>query len=258
MKTAMIQLLTFCFLTIPLSTSQAAPLKPIDIANAQDRTGGNVFEAEFKSIGRLLVQQMKQHNLTSEQLGFPIINFERAVKEVQVMGTDDDALVQVEGEGRQAINSASLYGITFKNSTWAILDIDQKRMLVAHEYCRVSGVDDSNWTYSARLLELVGSTAPQPGKTGRVFKILKVENYYYGTNRIYLENLSNPSEVWCSEGIDGNIYLGLSFRINGSLQKLHREYAQMDTCNNLLAFISTANVGMEVYLSLSPTSFDFN
>jgi hypothetical protein len=135
----------------------------------KDRGGGNVYEAEFKQIGFELLGEIKSKRLGAEQIGFETIRLEVALNEVKVLGTDTP--LSIEHQPRMAINSPVQKLIIFSNSSWMILNPDQKRLLVLHEYLRFVGVDDSEYTFSLRIAQMLktasGSVSTQPGPSSR-------------------------------------------------------------------------------------------
>lgn len=136
----------------------------------QDRGGGNVYEAEFKKIGIELLASMQNARLSSEQLGFELLQFKVALQEVQVLGLDQE--LSLHGNVRMAINSPSERLIRFSNDAWMILNIEQKRILVLHEYLRFVGVDDAEYAFSLNIVTLLQAKkntqgVPAQGRSAR-------------------------------------------------------------------------------------------
>lgn len=164
---SILKISTFFVLFISLSLNAFA---------GKDRGGGNVFEAEFKQLGYRILNEIRVKGLSAEQIGFETIRMEVALEEVRVLGTDRS--VSVENTPRMSINSPRRKVIIFSNASWMILNHEQKKLLVLHEYLRFVGVDDSEYTFSLRIAQLLqdpsGSTSnPNWHSTqARVFRIV--------------------------------------------------------------------------------------
>jgi hypothetical protein len=153
----------------------------------QDAGGGNVFEIEFKATGALLAKQIHDAGLTDSQLGFSWLQFDVATREVQVMATDEK--LSLDGKSKSAINSSNQRIIVFNGQIWAILNLEQKRMLALHEYLRFTGVDDSEYTFTLRTLDLLKSPVSQGPGREKTYKILSAKNPPISTDfELTLEN----------------------------------------------------------------------
>lgn len=236
------------------------------VLDAQDRGGGNPYEAEFKALGKLMLKEMHEKNLSQNELGFSPFAFEVAVNEVLVIGTDRDDLTDLFGNDRPAVNSPEVKGIVFKNALWAILNTDQKRHWVMHEYARFTGVDDSRSTFSNHALELLGATTADPIKKGSTFRITKVGKHFElfrgilfvgDVYDLYLEGIKEPAKVFCNGNyVRTDSVTNLEF--NSGDAKIELRKLEEKTCSSVVAYLLTANSGSEIYLTISPSGFSFD
>lgn len=251
------------FAEIEGKTSPLANQALVDAtADGQDRGGGNAYEAEFKSIGRMLLQQMQQKELTQEQLGFSLVAFEIALNEVTPVGTDRNDLELPNGLDRPFLNSPKGKAIVFRNAVWAGQDDNQKNLTVMHEYLRFCNVDDSGYAFSLRALEFLSGTPPNPAKVGHIYRVVKTESwnilFFMNGIDVYLEGISAPTSMACGQtGSSGHsqdlLYIDFASSENS---KSHYE-GVVPNCDALVAYLSTANTGAEVYVRVSMNGFSF-
>lgn len=253
----LIHVLTSMLLMLPLSPA---------LAGGQDAGGGHVYEAEFMQIGRDLVTRIGAARLTSAQIGFELINLDVAVREVQILATDD---VQCLHENvRMAINSPAQRLITVSASSWAILDKNQKDLLVLHEYLRFVSVDDSQYSFSLRIMELLthpaGRTSNSPSARTRVYEIIGFEDgrSTYRDNFIRLQTRSqNTSEISiyaaCTNqyGYPGGpelTYLALVFITKSQSYQVLKNYESNSRCRNVVRALINTTPDASIFLTIDP------
>ncbi|MFL5812299.1 MAG: hypothetical protein ACJ763_01880 [Bdellovibrionia bacterium] len=229
----------------------------------KDRGGGNVFEAEFKQLGYQTRDEIKAKGLRADQIGFELIRLDVALNEVRILGTDKP--VTIEDQPRMAINSPVQKLIIFSNSSWMILNPQQKQLLVLHEYLRFVGVDDSEYTFSLRIVQLLkapsGSTPipPAPSARVRVLKVVSVKQNPYDWIGDSIDERSGASYqviLYCKT-THSNASLWLSFNpsVAASLslpEKIRRVLPKRDACDAMNNLLRDINNGNPVKLIIDP------
>lgn len=217
-------------------------------ANAELATyvAGNPYVAEFKMIGRTLLQEMQAIGLSDEELGFSLVSFQVALQEGEPVG-------------RQGLNpDSSLKEIEFDSSEWVSYSVVQKRITVLHGYLGLILNDgDSNFAYSLRTLSLLGkSTTPPPTnpskpRSGHTYKVSSTQPNGYYSMYVYFDGIEQPSTLFCDST---QRYLTFRFSTGGNWIELNK---YSPNCLNLSAYISTANNGADVYFQITPSGFEF-
>lgn len=215
----------------------------------QDAGGGNVFEIEFKATGSLLSKQIHDAQLSDSQLGFSWGQFDAATREVRVVATNET--ISLNGDSKSAINSSNQRIIVFNSQVWTLLNLDQKRMIVLHEYLRFTGVDDAEYAFTLRTLELLKSPVSQEPDREKTYKIVGADLQAFSshTYNLRFENgvSGDLSCGWSSySGKNLTEYTNLNLKLPnphkpGSFKKLHLSQALPNkTCQflNLIAFAS--------------------
>ncbi len=219
-----------------------------------DSGGGSVYEAEFKWIGQSLLKSMKRARLTSADLGFEMINFEVALSEVEVFGTDQ--ALKLNDHDKTAINSLHQKVIVFNNAIWAKLNSNQKELLVLHEYFRFVGVDDSRYAYSTRIIDLLSKqpdgipAPPDFSPSAQMYKIIGVEDHFISGSSLTLANNQGIVNAYCSginNGYSREKVLYLTFHLkSGKEFQVKKRFApkeeSKEKCNRLYMYITNSTL----------------
>jgi hypothetical protein len=226
----------------------------------KDRGGGNVYEAEFKQIGFQLYGDIRSKGLSAEQIGFELIRLEVALNEVQVVGTDKP--LDLENLPRMAINSPIEKLITFSNSSWMILNSEQKRLLVLHEYLRFVGVDDSEYTFSLRIIQLLNQSSafepvpPVQSARARVFDVMSSRSTAFGSRYFTVIEEKDGAKyefgVQCEDKLE--IWPDSNARATGLQHTLYKSFDKggRASCAVMLDILSSSQPGNPVKIILDP------
>ncbi|MFN8847268.1 MAG: hypothetical protein ACK5V3_13485 [Bdellovibrionales bacterium] len=218
-------------------------------STAQDRGGGNAYEAEFKKIGQALYLDIQKLKMSDEQLGFSLEKFSNALVNVKVKGTDES--VQLKNESRMAINVLTKRFILFSNQQWQELDSSQKRLLVLHEYLRFVGIDDSNYSYSSKIILILDRST----KTRIAALKLSIAKVEWGNTGlvVHLSNDQGTLVLYChaERYRSGKAALGGHWYKLGSQQHIkpiHYSYPNIKSCENEVNILALASLGSHFIL----------
>lgn len=218
-------------------------------STAQDRGGGNAYEAEFKKIGQALYLDIQKLKMSDEQLGFSLETFSNALVTVELKGTDGP--VQLNNESRMAINVLTERFILFSNQQWQELDFSQKRLLVLHEYLRFVGVDDSNYSYSSKIMLILDRNTKSRNAALKL-SIAKVEWGNTGLV-VHLSNNQGTLVLYChaERFRSGKAALGGHWYKLGNQQHIKPilySYSNIKSCENELNTLGLASLGSRFIL----------
>lgn len=113
----------------------------------QDAGGGNSYEGEFKTIGTVILGNIQAFTGLETFVSFQ--KLQNAIDSVRII--IEPTKLFIEGTERQAVNFRSLKVILVSEAYWKQLTMDQKKLLVMHEYLRFCDVEDKGYAVSSIL-----------------------------------------------------------------------------------------------------------
>lgn len=206
-------------------------------AGGQDSSGGDAYEAEFKSIGLDLAKRIRTKGLKADRIGFEVLNFDIALREVQIFGTDAVLRVDERAPERNAVNSGLHKVIVLNERIWQTLNEKQKSLLVMHEYLRFLNIDDSQYSYSTLVIDLLG-TDPSLDETS-TFEIIGLNRKFTGLYFVLADHKGSVRLSCDRTGLlDGNKpTLFMNFQLATDSFEARKTYSSDQQCKAVVQYI---------------------
>lgn len=231
-----------------------AQIRQLD--GGQDSGGGNAYEAEFRSIAQDVLRRMTATGSRIDELGFRISDFERAVRDVIVLGTN--RVIRLEGLDRSAMNSLNQRVIVFNNQVWSLLNEEQKQMLVVHEYLRFVGVNDSDYAYTMRVVQSLNISNRQNGpgysRRARSYEIIRHEGscgFKCQKRQLFTLRNGDQLEMDCQMSTL-MVYLRSPNGTSLRFEKTFTGQDRFDACSASIGYAALATPAAPVFLVIDP------
>jgi len=161
----------------------------------QDAGGGNSYEAEFKSIGTAILGNIRAFGGLETFVSFE--KLEKAIEDVRIV--IEPSRLFLNGVERQAVNFRSMKVIMVSENYWKQLTMDQKKILVMHEYLRFCNVEDKGYAVSAVLAAFQQLTLIPPS-IGNIYHTVEFPSNVWE----FPEDALIPVKI---DGVEDNIHI---------------------------------------------------
>jgi hypothetical protein len=205
-----------------------AQMKRFLSQGGQDVGGGNSFEGEFKSIGTFTLGNIRAFSGLETFVSFE--KLAKAIDEVRIV--IEPSRYFLDGVERHAVNFRSLKVIMVSENYWKQLTLEQKKILVMHEYLRFCDVEDKAYAVSSVLTAFQQLTLIPPA----------ISNIYH--------KVEFPQNIWnFNEDDVAPVY------IDKAQENVRLQFAGYDWPFAIIAIVSDPVIGGKtVFYSTGPSS----